>query len=253
MSRRRVSSLTKKLSTGGDRLLLVTAHPDDETLFFAPLLLALKTAASMGYGSSSSTATYPAVKVLCLSTGNFYGQGERRKTELVTACSRRFGLDESSVCTLDVVGMQDGFDKVWAVDTVAATVLEHARDVDVIVTFDEYGVSGHPNHCATHHGVRRALEMNCQQSGARALLGLQLHSTNSLRKFAGVLDVPYSLFVDSWLCGGGSTVEQFFVLNCNVLVVLMALLDHRSQLQWYRVAFVLLSRFSYINTYSQIQ
>lgn len=241
MSRRRVSSLTKRLSTGGDRLLLVTAHPDDETLFFSPLLLSLKASAA---GSGASAASCPAVRVLCLSTGNFYGQGERRRDELHSACSNHFGLDPHCVHALDEEGLQDGFDKVWAADAVAALVLEHARDADVVVTFDEYGVSGHPNHIATFVGVRRALEMRRQQGGSGALLGLKLHSTSALRKFAGVLDVPYSL-----LAGGG---ETYFVLNHNVLAVLLALLEHRSQLQWYRIAFVLLSRFSYINTFSAI-
>jgi len=51
-------------------LLLVTAHPDDESLFFAPTILAL--------------ANKPAVNLfhLCLTNGNAEGLGSIRKTEL---------------------------------------------------------------------------------------------------------------------------------------------------------------------------
>lgn len=44
------------------RLLLVTAHPDDEALFFAPALLGMRQAGSPFMGVE-------AVDVLCLSTG----------------------------------------------------------------------------------------------------------------------------------------------------------------------------------------
>ena len=44
------------------RLLLITAHPDDEALFFAPALL------SVGIGRGP-LGHYTAVDVLCLSNG----------------------------------------------------------------------------------------------------------------------------------------------------------------------------------------
>ena len=46
-----------------DRVLIVTAHPDDECMFFGPTLCHL--------ADRDIKA-----KVLCLSTGNFYGKGK---------------------------------------------------------------------------------------------------------------------------------------------------------------------------------
>lgn len=71
------------------RVLLLTAHPDDECFFFAPTVLALRQ-------SSSS----PQIFSLCLSTGNADGIGERRKEEL--------GL------SLDILGVDQ--DKRWIID-----------------------------------------------------------------------------------------------------------------------------------------
>jgi len=51
-------------------ILLVTAHPDDETMFFAPTILALQRKADMH------------LYHLCLSNGDAEGLGERRWKEL---------------------------------------------------------------------------------------------------------------------------------------------------------------------------
>lgn len=69
------------------KVLLVTAHPDDESLFFAPTLASLK----------SSDAD---VFFLCLSTGDADGLGKVRQQELIQS--------------LDVLGIQDG--KRWILD-----------------------------------------------------------------------------------------------------------------------------------------
>lgn len=61
---------TTELATGSKNILLVTAHPDDEAMFFAPTVLSL--------------TMKPSFKVfhLCLSSGNANGLGETRKVEL---------------------------------------------------------------------------------------------------------------------------------------------------------------------------
>lgn len=59
-------------SQGPTRVLLLTAHPDDECLFFAPTVL----------GLVAKKAPAPEVYSLCLSTGNADGLGETRQAEL---------------------------------------------------------------------------------------------------------------------------------------------------------------------------
>ena len=67
--------------------------------------------------------------------------------------------------------LQDGFDQVWKKEKVASHVEQFVHKYDIkqvlihfssinfidsieIITFDDYGVSGHPNHIATYHGVK---------------------------------------------------------------------------------------------------
>ena len=78
-------------------ILLVTAHPDDECLFFAPTLLSLLEQQPI-VGAEKSQA--PEVFSLCLSTGNADGLGNIRKDELERS--------------LDVLGIEK--ERRWVVD-----------------------------------------------------------------------------------------------------------------------------------------
>lgn len=55
-------------------VLLVTAHPDDECMFFTPSIRNF-----INEGSR--------VDLLCLSTGNYDGMGQQRRGELERSCS----------------------------------------------------------------------------------------------------------------------------------------------------------------------
>lgn len=56
------------------KILLLTAHPDDEVLFFAPTILALTS-------QKSDESTHTQIFAICLSTGNAEGHGTVRKDE----------------------------------------------------------------------------------------------------------------------------------------------------------------------------
>lgn len=73
-------------------ILLLTAHPDDECMFFAPTLLRLL--------DDTAMEKRPEVHSLCLSVGNADGLGDVRRHELERS--------------LDVLGVEDG--RRWVVD-----------------------------------------------------------------------------------------------------------------------------------------
>ena len=74
-------------------ILLLTAHPDDECMFFAPTVLGLATAVP----GTSSLESPPDIFSLCLSVGNADGLGNIRRDELGRS--------------LDVLGVPD--DRRW--------------------------------------------------------------------------------------------------------------------------------------------
>ena len=84
-------------------ILLLTAHPDDECMFFAPTLTALLRPDSSGSQSAENShfQNDPRVFSLCLSIGNADGLGEARREEL----SR----------SLDVLGIDKS--RRWSIDT----------------------------------------------------------------------------------------------------------------------------------------
>ncbi|GKZ31980.1 hypothetical protein AbraIFM66950_000979 [Aspergillus brasiliensis] len=124
-------------------VLLVTAHPDDETLFFSPTIL---------HGHDNPDVTR---SLLVLSTGDYHGQGDIRKGEIERSCAA-LGIPSDHCVVLEHGALQDNPKKWWRQDVIEDIVAHyvHMWKVDLIFTFDDGGVSGHINHRAVSAGVR---------------------------------------------------------------------------------------------------
>jgi len=89
-------------SLRGKRVILLIAHPDDESMFFNPTLQAL---------------THPSLqnhlKILCMSTGNADGIGETRRLELEKAAVHLGLRRREDVFVLDDERFKDGMDEDW--------------------------------------------------------------------------------------------------------------------------------------------
>lgn len=214
----------------GEWVLLVIAHPDDESMFFGPLLGALR-------------ATGADTHVLCLSTGDADGLGATRVRELRRCCRECWGIPESRVSVLDEPGLRDGFGERWAPELVAERTEAAVRGLlrargdaalGSVVSFDEHGVSGHPNHSATHRGVRSlALSRRLGQ-----VAFFQLDSVPMLRKYLGPLDLPLALATGSPVLVASTALPASFC----------AMAAHASQFVWYRRLFIVFSRYTFVNT-----
>lgn len=140
--------------TASSHILILTAHPDDECMFFGPTITSLR------------TLSKSKIHVLCLSTGrvkrnasrqkiacraefilllgNADGLGPIRKKELVKSC-QTFGIPNNNVKSLDnaqvlfqqegsfdlligeniISGLQDGMQNQWDPELVAKVIKEH--------------------------------------------------------------------------------------------------------------------------------
>ncbi|KAH8971276.1 hypothetical protein BDL97_02G132300 [Sphagnum fallax] len=225
-------------------VLLLVAHPDDESMFFGPTLLSLSKLG--GYS----------IRVICLSTGNADGLGARRKLEMVAACSV-LKVPEDNVEVLDHPALQDGFGCHWD-QPLILKLLQQAvttHNIHVILTFDSYGVSGHPNHRSVSAGVRaflleeeRRLHHKNGPKG-ETVQGWELVSTNIMRKFCGPLEMFVSVL--TWVHSDQREMHCF--LNPSPITSIMAMSRHQSQWVWYRRLFVLFARYTYVNTLKQIR
>lgn len=209
-------------------VLLIIAHPDDESMFFSPTINHL---ISRGHN----------IHVLCCSNGNADGMGNIRKEELYRACVI-LKVPLHQVKILDHHDMQDGFGQKWNLDLLAKIVEEEVstHSIDSIITFDNYGISGHCNHRDVHHGIHKML---CETSQGN-VEAWELISTNILRKYSGPLDVWLSI-----VYAMHQPSEQILcLLNKQPRKSFLAMAQHLSQWVWFRKLFVLFSSYTYVNT-----
>ncbi|XP_072163592.1 N-acetylglucosaminyl-phosphatidylinositol de-N-acetylase-like [Diadema setosum] len=232
-----VERAVRRARAGRDRkcrtILFVIAHPDDECMFFAPSILTLN--------SNPDTV----VHILCLSNGNYDGKGCEREKELEGSCAI-LGISACNVTILNKSELQDDPNVLWDADIVGKHVLHQVVkcDAQMIITFDEDGISNHPNHIAAYRGVRKLVVERKLPSGVRAF---SLESIHILRRFVSFLEIPVS-FVLSAIRG-----SKVLVLSPNgVLRAQKAMKAHASQFVWFRRLNIIFSRYLVINSISSI-
>jgi len=147
-----------KLSKQNDRknVAVIIAHPDDESMFFAPAITAMRERGQT-------------IHLLCLSNGNFDGLGQVRSKELFQRQTLR--IDPLRIECADNPRLQDGPKNHWPSSVVAERVERFVQRwrIEELVTFDDYGVSGHPNHIAVQvcKNKRKKGEREREREGAR--------------------------------------------------------------------------------------
>uniref|UniRef100_A0A8B9HC83 N-acetylglucosaminylphosphatidylinositol deacetylase n=1 Tax=Astyanax mexicanus TaxID=7994 RepID=A0A8B9HC83_ASTMX len=200
-ARRRRGLGSLRAGSGSVRALLVTAHPDDECMFFAPAVLQLVQSGA-------------AVRLLCLSSGNYYNQGAQRKKELLASCAV-LGIPASHVTVVENKELPDDPKAEWSTALTSMLIHKHIKthSINMVLTFDEGGVSGHTNHIAIYRAVS-VLRLPC------------CHSSEKIQR-GGKLAIAYQTNFEAMLC-------------------------HRSQLLWFRRLYILFSRYMFINTFKAV-
>lgn len=218
-----------KLFPNVRRVLLITAHPDDECMFFGPAIMKLQQEGSQ-------------IFVLCLSTGDAYNLGIKRKQELWDACEV-LGIPASNILLYKSPHMPDDPTIKWEESLVASLVLNliEVYEADTVITFDKDGVSGHPNHCSLFYAVASLCIQRQIPSYCRVYV---LESINLMRKYSIILDGPISYLLSSFI----------FVLNWREKrIIKKAMEAHKTQMQWFRYLYVIFSRYMYFNTFKEIE
>ncbi|KAG5886549.1 hypothetical protein JTB14_012767 [Gonioctena quinquepunctata] len=141
------------------------------------------------------------VYLICLSTGRNYGMGSVRKKELYNS------LDER-----------------WPIEVVSQLISHYveALSITTLVTFDRYGVSKHNNHTSIYYAVANLiLEGNLPKCCGVYVLD----TTNVIRKYWLLLDIPISLLLSRFRYMGGFQDRAR---------IRKAMRRHKSQLVWFR-------------------
>lgn len=242
----------------GKSICLLIAHPDDEAMFFAPTLLALNRPELGNH-----------VKILCLSSGDADGLGHIRKRELEQS-GLRLGLrSKDDVVVVEDQNFPDSMSVTWNPKLIANVLTQlfapgMARTpasqapksvINVLVTFDAYGVSSHPNHISLHNGAKSFLRaLMTRHAGWECPVNLYtLTTTNVLRKYSWVIDLPLTLALSlgskkDQKSGTFPTPLFFFSGPSQYWKSRGAMTEcHVSQMRWFRWGWIAVSRYMYVN------
>ena len=222
--------------------------------------------------------------VICAdrSSGNAEDIGSIRKKEIVSS-ARILGLrSDADVHVIEDADFIDSMHVHWDASRIAQLLdlffikgfsqgkRRNAREetsagrppdttIDVLITFDKDGVSGHPNHRSLHAGAVHWLQTMIKgRSGWDAPVKLyRLGSTNVIRKYASLLDVPFTLVrvvLDSMSRSGKRNEKEFpswlLFLNdfSSYRKAQRAMTEaHKSQMVWFRWGWIILSRYMVVN------
>ncbi|KFQ50303.1 N-acetylglucosaminyl-phosphatidylinositol de-N-acetylase, partial [Nestor notabilis] len=177
-------------------------------------------------------------------SGNYYNQGEIRKKELEQSCFL-LGIPASDVTVIDHRDLLDNPTVEWDTQLLATFVLKHieANNINLVVTFDAGGVSGHANHISLYTALRYKQYCCFEVFILFLCLGchvLVLESVSLFRKYISILDVPISYLLSSdalFILTEEETEQAKRAMRC-----------HCSQLLWFRHIYMLFSRYMVVNS-----
>lgn len=226
-------------------IVFVTAHPDDESMFFTPSIIEL------GKANYNNT-----LRLICFSNGNYDGLGPVREHELRRATQI---LNFTSVKILDY---EDNITRTWDKDDIAKSLDTELKGITgklTLVTFDERGISGHPNHFSLYHGALQYAKTT------KAKL-FKLKSWPLYEKYSGFLWVNLQLFwkylkeygfvknaqdlynkltdgTTSWDKSSSTGINIYGNFNSWFLGLSTMTYAHYSQIVWFRWFWIFLSKY----------
>lgn len=194
-----------KLPENVSRVLLVTAHPDDECMFFGPTLVALKKEEIVESSfcvcqevSSKIPSSRDSASFLWFDEslpGDFGKLGHVRKDELWNSCDV-FHIKPQDITLMNCTLLPDDPSVEWKVGLLSQLILDHIEmlDIDLLLTFDKDGVSQHKNHQAIYYATAALCLSGLIPSTCRILI---LETVNVIRKYLSLFDVVISLLLST--------------------------------------------------------
>lgn len=143
--------------------------------------------------------------------------------------------------------------------------------IDTIITFDEGGISNHPNHISLYHGAKTFLA-NLAKKGAEGgqspVTMYTLSSTPIYRKYAGIWDAPITVALDALDARShghlGAAKDGSEILRPRALVFVSGMKaywegarkamveGHKSQMVWFRWGWITLGRYMVVNDLKRV-
>ena len=227
-------------------VLLLTAHPDDETMFFLPLV---KYLLKENYN----------LHVLCLTFGQLQNDisSSKRKAEFEKVMNN-LNIKKYEILNLEKEGLYDSNKTQWdnKITNKYCTEYINKQKINVVFSFDQYGVSGHNNHIALYNFLH-AFKQNTENKNNEIIKLYVLESVNILRKYFIPVDITVLLmkeFINVLYLSilGKELFDSFIFLNFEFFSSWKLMAIYKSQFLWFRKLWVIFSRYNYINTFKRL-
>lgn len=209
-------------------VLIITAHPDDEIMFLSPTLKQLSTLNIKK-------------KILCMSTGNYDGIGHIRKQEF-NDVSKALHMEDNKI--IDHPDLQDNLKKRWNEKIVAEQIknyINENKDIGTIITFDEKGVTKHPNHMSVYAGLEEYIKSNRKEIKDKNINIYLLDSFSPIKQYTNI--IPFlSMFF-----------KEFGYFDWNCLYSWKHMKIYKSQFNFPRRMHVIFSGYSYSNSFTKVE
>lgn len=240
----------------------VIGHPDDEVMFFSPSLIELN---KKKYNNN--------VKLICFSNGDAAHESMGKiRTEELYQSGRILGLEKENVIVLNK--FKDGMDEKWDTDDIKKTLEEivgkNQKGPLTLITFDESGVSKHPNHISLYYGTKKFFQTHYTKKNVNYKFYV-LKTLNFWEKYSFNVLTNVELFVDhlskllisnilkikvniSFFSNSTDCQSIKIYSDLNMLSVSYAAMSygHFSQMVWFRYGWLILSRYLTFNHLTEI-
>ena len=209
-------------------VLLIIAHPNDEIMYFTPTI---KKLINLGI----------TLKILCLSNGNNEKIDDIR-TEEFKKVSKILKLEDNSI--LNIPELKDDINQFWNENIVSEKIddfLKKNNDIQTILTFNEDGVTKHPNHISCFNGLVHFIKKNREKNKKKQINFFLLDSFNPVFKYTFFF--PFITFF----------FREFGFFNYNFFTSYKFMSIYNSQFNWKRKLYVFFSGYSFFNSYEKIE
>jgi N-acetylglucosaminylphosphatidylinositol deacetylase len=222
-----IKDIKKDLSSTNTALLIIP-HPEDELLYWSPTIKTL-----INYNIK--------LKILCLSNGNYDKIGHIR-TEEFKQVSKYLKLEDNEL--IDDPDLQDNITKFWDEKVVSQKIsdfLKKNNDIETILTFDEYGITKHPNHISCYNGLVYYLKNNREEIKNKGINIFLLDSFNPILQYTCF--IPFLAYY----------FREFGYCTYNFFTSYKVMKIYDSQFNWRRKLHVVFSSYSYCNSFIKVE
>lgn len=156
-------------------------------------------------------------------------------------------LGVQNIHILDHPQLRDNITLQWDNGILARVIQEYIEHhkISTILTFDEYGVSGHPNHVSIPNAIASVINTNAHPE----IEAYSLVTHRLLIKYSGVL-TPFFIRLGHVMGLSKNACATAGTYSSNLagyLTALRAMRKHRSQLVWFRWLYLIFSRYMWVN------